>query len=246
MKQIVLTAGDDSRAQVQSVLLLTDGLANEGIKTKDGILGEMRKLQAPPARGDSKKFDGTVYTFGFGSDHDSNLLEAISTQGGGVYYYIDSNEKIPESFADCLGGLLSVMGQNLSLKLEAQGGNTITELHANRTVNWTTANKICEIPMGDIQSEEERDIVLELKLPALPSPQPDTVLVVTLSYFNVITSALDTLTHELTISRTDGERGVPNEQVDIQRNRIVATAALKKAEPLADRGTMNLQCLNRA
>ena len=56
--------------------------------------------------------------------------------------------------------------------------------------------------MGDIQSEEERDIVLELKLPALPSPQPDTVLVVTLSYFNVITSALDTLTHELTISRT--------------------------------------------
>ena len=55
MKQIVLTAGDDSRAQVQSVLLLTDGLANEGIKTKDGILGEMRKLQAPPARGDSTK-----------------------------------------------------------------------------------------------------------------------------------------------------------------------------------------------
>ena len=39
----------------------------------------------------------------------------------------------------------------------------------------------------------------------------------------------------------DGERGVPNEQVDIQRNRIIATAALKKAEPLADQGTyMNL------
>ena len=44
--------------------------------------------------------------------------------------------------------------------------------------------------------------------------------------------------------RADGERGVPNEQVDIQRNRIIATAALKKAEPLADQGTyMNLQYL---
>ena len=42
----------------------------------------------------SQKFDGTVYTFGFGSDHDSTLLEAISTQGGGVYYYIDSHEKV--------------------------------------------------------------------------------------------------------------------------------------------------------
>ena len=60
----------------------------------------------------------------------------------------------------------------------------------------------CEIPLGDIQSEEERDIVLELKLPVLPSPQPDTALVTTLSYFNVITSALDTLTTELTVNRT--------------------------------------------
>ena len=60
----------------------------------------------------------------------------------------------------------------------------------------------CEIPLGDIQSEEERDIVLELKLPVLPSPQPDATLVTTLSYFNVITSALDTLTTELTVNRT--------------------------------------------
>ena len=35
-----------------------------------------------------------MYTFGFGSDHDASLLEAISTQGGGVYYYIDSSEKV--------------------------------------------------------------------------------------------------------------------------------------------------------
>ena len=39
-------------------------------------------------------FEGTVYTFGFGPDHDADLLEAISTQGGGVYYFIDTNEKV--------------------------------------------------------------------------------------------------------------------------------------------------------
>ena len=49
--------------------------------------------------------------------------------------------QIPESFADCLGGLLSVMGQNLSLKLEVVGENSITAAHANRTINWTTPNK---------------------------------------------------------------------------------------------------------
>ena len=47
------------------------------------------------------KFEGTVYTFGFGSDHDATLLEAISTQGGGVYYYIDSNEKVRCNITIC-------------------------------------------------------------------------------------------------------------------------------------------------
>ena len=45
----------------------------------------------------------------------------------------------------------------------------------------------------------------------------------------------------------DGERGAPNVQVDTQRNRIIATAALKKAEPLADQGMnipQSLVCLD--
>ena len=49
--------------------------------------------------------------------------------------------QIPESFADCLGGLLSVMGQNLSFKLEALGDNSFKAVHANRTINWTEPNK---------------------------------------------------------------------------------------------------------
>lgn len=39
-------------------------------------------------------FDGTVYTFGFGADHDAGLLEAISQAAEGSYYYIDSAEKV--------------------------------------------------------------------------------------------------------------------------------------------------------
>ena len=173
----------------------------------------------------------------------------------------------------------------------------------------------CEIAMGDLQSEEERDIVLELKLPAMASPQQDMVLKATLSYFNVITSEFDTVQSELNIQRggkqdtcyyslaivhnyrvtctskqwtregnsllgpllweyflslwdteftctysdpfttdssayiislligvhdyihvLDGDRGAPSTTVDIQRNRILTTAALRKAEPLANQG----------
>ena len=44
MEQIALTSGGDN-AQVQSVLLLTDGLANQGITSKEQILAEMKKMQ---------------------------------------------------------------------------------------------------------------------------------------------------------------------------------------------------------
>jgi hypothetical protein len=55
--------------------------------------------------------------------------------------------------------------------------------------------------MGDLQSEVERDIVLELKLPALASSTQDTVLRTTLSYFNVNNSELDTIQSDLVLSR---------------------------------------------
>ena len=49
--------------------------------------------------------------------------------------------KIPESFADCLGGVLSVVGQNLTLKLKMQERNNMSEVHTYRAINWTTPNK---------------------------------------------------------------------------------------------------------
>ncbi|KAL5515927.1 hypothetical protein EMCRGX_G001172 [Ephydatia muelleri] len=94
MEEIAYNSGSE-KAKVQSVLLLTDGLANQGVRTKDGILAEMMRIQNPQGEKVAKQeFDGTVYTFGFGADHDAGMLAAISTQGGGVYYFIDTNEKV--------------------------------------------------------------------------------------------------------------------------------------------------------
>ncbi len=64
--------------------------------------------------------------------------------------------------------------------------------------------------MGDLQSEEERDIVLELSLPALPGPiEGDLAVRAQLSYFNVITSEMDTLHCELAVNRM-GETLISN------------------------------------
>ena len=44
MEEVAYNSGSN-KAKVQSVLLLTDGQANQGVSSKEGILAEMKKLQ---------------------------------------------------------------------------------------------------------------------------------------------------------------------------------------------------------
>jgi hypothetical protein len=63
MEEVVQSAGE--RAQVQSVLLLTDGLANQGVRDTEGILAKMRELQDPPVHGDvAPKVRARLYVHG--------------------------------------------------------------------------------------------------------------------------------------------------------------------------------------
>ena len=52
-----------------------------------------------------------MFTLGYGAEHDPDMLHAIANAGGGLFYYIENKDNIPDSFCDCLGGLLSVAAQ---------------------------------------------------------------------------------------------------------------------------------------
>ena len=147
-----------NKKDVLSVLLMTDGMANRGVTAQPDILRRMTRagrgqggwsggILASVQRGISRLLDSEenassagnaeevaaiVHTFGFGSDHLASLLEAISEKGQGMYYFIDNNEKIPEAFADCLGGLLSTVGQNVTLTIATKNGTHITKVHHRR------------------------------------------------------------------------------------------------------------------
>ena len=66
-------------------------------------------------------------------------------------------------------------------------------------------NISCEIQLGDIQSEEERDIVLQLALPAVEGEEVEEqgpVMRASLSYFDILSSTLVAdLTAELLVAR---------------------------------------------
>lgn len=60
----------------------------------------------------------TINTFGYGSDHDANLLMNISRLLDGNFYYVDDIHLIDECFLGCLAGLVSVIAQDLTLNIK--------------------------------------------------------------------------------------------------------------------------------
>jgi hypothetical protein len=184
-------------------------------------------------------FDGTIYTFGFGNDHDAGLLEAISQAAEGAYYYIDTAEKIPESFADCLGGLLSVVGQNMEISLTCANGCSMPDVHAKNPAKMSDGNTKCLIQLGDLQSEEERDVVLEVTLPATGEEHSDWMVVsAKLTYFNVISSMMEDIQFDLKVHRKQEGSQRPNQAVLVQKMRISALRSLKEARELGGKGNL--------
>ena len=60
----------------------------------------------------------------------------------------------------------------------------------------------CVIQLGDLQSEEERDVLLEISLPTTGEEAKDwTVVCPKLTYFNVISSMMEEVVADLKVQR---------------------------------------------
>jgi hypothetical protein len=242
---------------VASVWVFTDGLANEGIQDSAILKAETEALVAKVSSSCS------LFTFGFGNDHSSVILTDISKAGNGLYYYVETEDKIPDAFTDCLGGLLTVTAQNLHL--------TLTPCEANQYswAPWTnsfdqkrskyhckilqvqTAFKheidpisgVATVHIPDIYSEEVRDIVFQVEVPILlTSRDPETILTMNLQYFNVLTCRQEEVSRLVRLSRPSistewSSKPIPVEMTR-QQNRLLCMEALTAAHQLSEQRNM--------
>ncbi|MBI5959145.1 MAG: VWA domain-containing protein, partial [Chloroflexi bacterium] len=103
-----LVAGGIAEGQVNRVLLLTDGLANEGVT-------DTARLEALARQ---KRSEGiTTTTMGVGMDFNEDLLMRMAKEAGGAFYFIDNPDQAPNIFNEELNLMMSVVGQNLMITL---------------------------------------------------------------------------------------------------------------------------------
>lgn len=72
-----------TKAEVASVLLFTDGLANYGVTTVTALVPAMNAML------EKVRSPCTVFTFGFGADHSEKMLRSLADAARGFYYYIE-------------------------------------------------------------------------------------------------------------------------------------------------------------
>lgn len=145
---------------INRAMVLTDGLANEGLTDVELLVNQARELRV---RGI------TTSTFGVGYDFNQFLLQRIADAGGGHFYFIDDPEVIPAFFHGELDEMLSTVAKDIVVELGVPKGASIEPL--NGVPRELAENRRVRVLLGDAFSGQTREVVLRVELPAFQRNQ---------------------------------------------------------------------------
>ncbi len=141
------------REYINRVILLSDGLANQGIT-------DPYELNRIASRYRNQGI--SLSTIGVGLDYNENLMLGLVEHGGGNYYFIESPSQLASIFERELRGLASVVAQNAYIELNLGNGVTFSNaIGCGSTRNddhWV-------LSVGDLYANDHREMTVELNIP---------------------------------------------------------------------------------
>jgi Ca-activated chloride channel family protein len=138
---------------VNRVILLSDGLANQGITDPR----ELRRIA-----GNHIERGISLTTMGVGLEYNENLMVGLSESGGGNYYFIESAHGLAGMLQKELNCLASVIAQNAYIELTLGRGVRVRDVIGCE--NRSEGDKHI-IHLGDLYSNERREVTVELDIP---------------------------------------------------------------------------------
>ena len=142
-----------SKEYVNRVILLSDGLANQGITDPHRLQDIARKQRDRSV---------SLSTIGVGLDYNENLMVGLSEQGGGNYYFLESSRNLASVLRKEFDRLSNVMAQNVNIELDLGRGVTLRDAIG---YDHHARDRGVQIPVGDLYGEDSREIILELDVP---------------------------------------------------------------------------------
>lgn len=226
---------------VCSIILLSDGQDTYNISSNvRGTRPDYRSL-VPSSILNHTICTVPVHGFGFGADHDSDALHSIAESSGGTFSFIEDESVIQDAFAQCIGGLLSVVVQDMRLTVECV--HPSVQLHTIKSGSYLSKvagdGRNGSIEVGHLYADEERDFLLSLSFPQ--SRDQTMLLKVACAYRDSVTNeAIKIHADEVKILRPKSPTSEPVcMEVDRERNRVRAAEAIEAARAAAERGALS-------
>ncbi|MFZ9886074.1 MAG: vWA domain-containing protein [Myxococcota bacterium] len=142
------------------VILLSDGLANEGERRVDRLVAYGTQL---------RNLGATLSTLGLGTEFHAPLLGELATRGGGRYRYLSEAKDLGRLFDDERRHAAAVVAQNVTLRLDLASGVQLTDVHGALP---EVAASSGSLHLGELAAGETRHVVLSLRFPvAIEGPQ---------------------------------------------------------------------------
>jgi len=222
---------ESSKDAIQRAFLFTDGLPTAGVTDKDALVEMAGK----------RPKDGSLTTFGYGQDHDPELLMSMAKRGGGNFHFIKNPDDVPKAFGHELGGLLSVVAQAVKTKVKAASGVKILEILNDLDVEAKDDHSEVTVSVDDVYSEEKRRIVLKLELPEKSKAvavRPSTVVDVEVNFHDLRSNEPRMVEHTVKVEyvKADEAQKDANKEVTEQIALLKAAQAQDEAQKLAAKG----------
>lgn len=134
------------------MIILSDGRVNKGTKDVEGFVKLTNYCCSHGM---------TISALGVQAGFDEELLEAISSEGRGNFYYISSAEDIPGIFEQELSTVLTVTLKNVTFQLAPEEGTEVVGAFGYPMVR---EKESCSIALGHMYEREKKVLLVELKL----------------------------------------------------------------------------------
>jgi len=143
------------RSELNRVVLLSDGLANQGITDPYDISREVRGARRDGVR---------ISTIGLGLDYDENLMQAIAENGAGNYHYVEHPSQIARIFEEELSTLVRTTARDIHLRIRESGA--IEEIDVISIETETPQ----DVAVGDMFAGETQRVMLRVDIAATDAP----------------------------------------------------------------------------
>ncbi len=212
--------------QMNRVLMLSDGQANEGLTDQEQIATKVAGLTQ---RGISTS------AFGLGADFDEDLMGAMAAAGDGTLAHIETPSQLADLYASELQGLATTFGRRVSIGLRGKHGAEVVDL-----LNDLKPTGAGNHQLPNLRAGQELNVGVHLKLPAwIPNQE---ILSVRLAWDAPDSSERQTLIEHLQLPVMESEEIKqldPDEEVAEQLAVFKASRERRRVIAELDRGDVS-------